>query len=207
MNSIKLGVSTRVHQTACWIGDRITDWTGYAAAKIPLQRAKEPRELTLDLPGYMQLNSYCCGAVTVAMVVRYFWPQTSFGRIYATVNPSPEYGAGITSVARALRTCRVYASRQRKLTFEQLCSAIHQNRPVLVAIHNPGAETDHWVVVYGYGRRPDRVFIACNGLPWFGSNRMARREFEGIWKPRGNGIICCKDRGNSRSSSKRPFSK
>jgi len=56
-NPIKNGVSRRVHQTACWIGDRIADWTGYAAAKIPLQRAKGTKEATLDVPGYMQLNS------------------------------------------------------------------------------------------------------------------------------------------------------
>ncbi len=206
-NPIKNGVSRRVHQTACWIGDRITDWTGYAAAKIPLERGKQPHEVTLDLPGYMQINSYCCGAVTVAMVVKYFWPQTSFGRIYASVNPSPECGAGRTSVARALRSCGVHVSRRHRLSFEQLCSAINQNRPVLAAIHNPGAEADHWVVVYGYGHRPDRVFIACNGLPWFRSNCVARREFERIWTPRGNGIICSKNRPASKYSPNRPFNK
>ena len=144
-NPIKNCVYSRVHHAACWIGDRITDWTGYAGAKIPLQRAKGQKEVTLDLPGYMQLNSYCCGAVTVAMVVKYFRPRMSFGQIYASVNPSPECGAGRTAVARALRTCGVRASRQHKLTFERLCSAIDQSRPVLVAIHNPGAEVDHWI--------------------------------------------------------------
>jgi len=204
---IKNGASKIVRQTAGWIGDRITDWTGYAATKIPLQQAKGQKEVTLDVPGYMQLNSYCCGAVTVAMVVKYFRPQMSFGQIYATVDPSPECGAGRTSVARALRTCGVHVSRQHRLTFEQLCSAIDQNRPVLAVIHNPGAEADHWVVVYGYGRRPNRVFIACNGLPWSRSNRVTRREFERIWTPRGNGIICSKNRPAPRSSPKRPFNK
>ena len=204
---IKNGASKIVRQTAGWIGDRITDWTGYAATKIPLQQAKGQKEVTLDVPGYIQLNSYCCGAVTVAMVVKYFRPQMSFGQIYATVNPSPECGAGRTSVARALRTCGVRASRQHKLTFEQLCLAIGQGRPVLVAIHNPGAEADHWVVVYGCGRRPDQVFIASNGLPWFRSNRVARREFERIWMPRGNGIICWKNRATSRPSSRPSLNK
>ncbi len=204
---IKNGASQIVHQTACWIGDRITDWTGYAAARIPLQRAKGQKEASLDLPGYIQLNSYCCGAVTAAMAVKYFRPQMSFGRIYATVNPSPECGAGRNSVARALRVCGLSVNCQHKLTFEQLCSAIDQSRPVLVAIHNPGAEADHWVVVYGYGRRPDRVFIACNGLPWFGSNRMARCEFERVWTPRGNGIICWKKPGRFTAPLKAPLNK
>src|SRR6266481_1969960 len=99
-NLAKKGVSKIAYQAACWIGDRITDWTGYAAMRVSLEHAKAPREVTLNLPGYMQLNSYCCGAVTVAMVVRFFRPQMSFGRIYATVDPSPEYGAGRACVGR-----------------------------------------------------------------------------------------------------------
>ena len=45
------------------------------------------KPLTLHLPGWVPLNSYCSGAVTVAMVVRFFLPQMSFGLIYETVNP------------------------------------------------------------------------------------------------------------------------
>ena len=44
-----------------WIGDWLTDWTGYAAIPVRLERASRPREITLPLPGYMQLNSYSCG--------------------------------------------------------------------------------------------------------------------------------------------------
>jgi len=46
----KNGASKIVHQTACWIGDRITDWTGYAALQMSLQRAKGSHEMTLDIP-------------------------------------------------------------------------------------------------------------------------------------------------------------
>jgi hypothetical protein len=77
-----------------WIGDWLTDWTGYAAIPVGLQQASRPREVTLDLPGYMQLNSYSCGAITAAMIVRYFRPRMSFSRIYAAVDPLPESGAG-----------------------------------------------------------------------------------------------------------------
>jgi hypothetical protein len=55
-----------------WIGDQLTDWTGLAAVRIPLQQGSHPREVTLDLPGYMQTNSYSCGAITAAMIIRYF---------------------------------------------------------------------------------------------------------------------------------------
>jgi len=39
---------------------------------------------------------------------------------------------------------------------------------------------------------PDRVFIAVNGVPWFNRNRIARSQFERIWKPPGNGLVCWK---------------
>src|SRR5258708_39780187 len=108
--------STSKKASSRWLGDRITDWSGYAAIRMSLEKAHRPRERTLDLPGYVQINSYCCAAVTAAMVVRYFRPQTSFGRIYATVNPSQEYGAGPGRVAKALRSCGLDVSRQHRLT-------------------------------------------------------------------------------------------
>ena len=108
------------------------------------------------------------------------------------MNPSREYGAGPGRVVKALRSCGMAAIPQHRLTFELVCSAIKQGTPILAIVHNPGAENSHWVVIYGFGRCPDRVFIAFNGLPWFGSNRIPRREFERIWSPRGNGIIVWK---------------
>jgi hypothetical protein len=167
---------------------------------MSVEKASKPRERTLELPGYVQINSYCCAAVTAAMVVRYFLPQMSFARIYAAVNPSPEYGAGPGRVTEALRSCGLAVIRYDRLTFEKVCASIKQRRPILAIIHNPGAENRHWVVIYGYGRFPDRVFIAFNGMPWICSNRMSRREFERIWSPRGNGIICWKKPGGVRPS-------
>src|SRR5689334_20186892 len=90
----RFGATRLITRLACRIGDRITDWTGYAAIRMSLEKASRPGERTLDLPGYVQINSYCCGAVTAAMVVRYFLPNMPFGRIYGAVNPSPDYGAG-----------------------------------------------------------------------------------------------------------------
>jgi hypothetical protein len=79
---------------------------------------------------------------------------------------------------------------QNDLTFDDLCAAIRDHSPVLVNVQNSGAVTDHWVVVYGYGRKPNRVFIATNGMPLITSNAIALRRFSRIWSPRGNGLIC-----------------
>jgi hypothetical protein len=66
------GVKRAVVNTAQWLGDQLTCWTGLAALRVPLERAPGPRTVTLDLPGYMQTNSYGCGAVAAVMVVRHF---------------------------------------------------------------------------------------------------------------------------------------
>ena len=150
---------------AYWIGDRITDWTGYAALSITLEQATRPREVTLGLPGYMQLNTYLCGAITAAMIVRYFRPRMSFARIYAAVDPLPASGANESQMIQALRSCGLRVGIRAQLRFRDLRNAIDRQRPVMVHIINPGAEYGHWVTVYGYGLRPDRVFLAINGRP------------------------------------------
>ena len=173
-----------------WIGDQLTDWTGLAAVRIPLQQGSHPREVTLDLPGYMQTNSYGCGAITAAMIVRYFRPHLTFARIYDAVNPLPDNGASTGKVVRGLRSCGLRVSQRTKLRFDDLRKAIDQGMPVMVVIHNPGATADHWVVAYGYSQRPNRVFLATNGPPWLDSNRISLGRFRRLWKPRGNGLIC-----------------
>ena len=59
-------------------GDTISDWTGYAATRVPLSRASGPDEVTLDLPGYAQLDSHGCGVVAGVMALKHFKPRASF---------------------------------------------------------------------------------------------------------------------------------
>ncbi len=175
-----------------WAGDWVTNWTGYAAIPVQLEQASRPREVTLQMPGYMQLNSYACGAITAAMIVRYFRPRMSFSRIYAAVNPHPENGVGERQVTRALRSCGLRVGIHTRLRFRDIRKAIDRNRPIMAHIINPGAEDGHWIAIYGYSLRPDRVFLAINGRPWDRPYRITRRQFERIWAPSGNGFICWK---------------
>ena len=123
------GPSRAVVGTAQWLGDQVTDWTGLAALRVPLERASGPRAVALDLPGYLQTNQF-----------------------------------------------------------------IKEGSPVLVVIRNPGADSRHWVVVYGYRRIPDQVYIANNGLPFFSRNRVSWSAFRKLWEPKGNRLVCSKDR-------------
>jgi hypothetical protein len=187
------GISRAVVGTAQWLGDQITDWTRLAALRVPLARASGHRAVTLDLPGYLQTNSYGCGAVAAVMVVRYFRPQMPFGAVYDAVAPLPEIGAQPRQVARAMRSCGLRVTARGRLQFSDLCQSMKEGSPVLVVIRNPGADSRHWVVVYGYRRIPDQVYLANNGLPFFTRNRVSLSAFRRLWEPKGNGLVCSKD--------------
>ena len=170
--------------------DKISEVTGYVATRVPLSRASGPNEVTLDVPGYAQLDTYCCGVVAGVMVVKYFRPRASFSQFHDRVDPKPEWGASTAKIARALRESGVRVKVRSGLAFADLRGAIDAGSPVIVSVQNPSAETGHWVVVYGYGRNPNRVFVATNGLPLFTRNAIPLQKFARIWRPRGNGLIC-----------------
>ncbi|MEN9575309.1 MAG: hypothetical protein RL514_3164 [Verrucomicrobiota bacterium] len=171
--------------------DTVSNWTGYTATRVPLRRASGPDEVTLDLPGYCQLDSYGCGAVAGIMVLKHFKPSVSFTTFNARVSPHPQNGTATRRLVRALRQSGLRVSERHDLTFADLCAAIDVGRPTLVVVHNPGVEDSHWVVVYGYGRKPNRVFLATNGFP-FVTNVVPLRRFARLWYPHGNGLVCAK---------------
>lgn len=171
--------------------DALSDWTDFVATRVPLRRASRAEEVTLDLPGYCQLDSFGCGAIAGVMALKHFQPRASFSAFYARVSPLPTNGTATYRLVRALRQSGLRVAERHALTFVDLCAAIDAGRPVLVVVHNPGSDSAHWVVVYGYGRNPSQVFLATNGLPWL-SNRMPLRKFTRIWAPPGNGLVCAK---------------
>ncbi len=185
------------------IGDKLSDLSGYAAVRVPLDRASGPNEVTLDLPGYAQVNSFCCGVVAGVMVLKHFRPSASFSRFYDRVNPKENFGAGTGKIARALRESGLRVKVRSGLIFDDLCAAIDDRSPIMVNVHNPGAEDDHWVVVYGYGREPNRVFIATNGMPVFKRNAIPLRKFARMWSPHGNGLVCERARPSARRAGRR----
>ena len=121
-------------QQAGRLADAVSDFTNYAAVRVPLQKASRPGEVTLDLTGYRQVNTFGCGAVAAAMVVRVLRPQISFERIHAAVDPTQQSGAGTMRVMRALRSLRVGVSRKTHLTFDEVCHAIDAGSPVMVSV-------------------------------------------------------------------------
>lgn len=177
--------------------DAVAGWTDCVATRVPLRRASSSDEVTLDLPGYCQLDSYGCGAAAGVMALKHFKPRASFSAFYARVSPHPENGTGTSRLLKALRQSGLRISERRDLSCPDLCAAIDAGSPVLVVVHNPGAADSHWVVVYGYGRKPNRVFLASNGLPLV-TNVILLQKFARIWSPHGNGLICAKAKRPAR---------
>ncbi len=184
--------------------DHISDLTGYAAVRVPLQTASRPGEVTLDFTGYRQVNSYACGAVASAMVVKYLRPQVSFEHIHAAVNPTQTSGAGTLRVIRALRLLQIGVSRKAKLTFDDISAAIEDGRPVLACVKTDEPDTHHWVVIYGYARRPNIVFVAGQGLPLIGKQRVTWQQFRRQWTPPGEGLVCWKANVHKSTRPARP---
>lgn len=170
----------------------ISNFTGYAALRLPLQRSRHDGELTLDVPGYQQLDDFSCGAVAAAMVVKCLRPQMSFERTYAAVDPCPENGTSTTRVLQGLRSLGIRVSRKTKLSFNDIGAALEAGRPIMVCVTTDDEETDHWVVIYGYGRRPNLVFVAGQGAPFLWGHRVDWPTFRRRWAPQGEGIVCWK---------------
>ena len=171
--------------------DALSDWTDCVATRVPLRRASGPDEVTLDLPGYCQLDSYGCGAIAGVMALKHFKPRASFTTFYARVSPHPENGTATYRLIRALSQSGLRVSERHDLSFADLCAAIDAGTPVIVVVHNSGEEDSHWLVVYGYGRKPNRVFLATNGFPMV-TNVVLLRRFAQLWSPPGNGLVCAK---------------
>jgi len=188
-------MSNPLHHLGTSVLDQISAFTGYAATRVPLQQATTPNEVTLKLPGYRQLDSYSCGAIAVAMVTKFLRPAVSFERCYTTVNPQPRTGAGTQRVLRALRSLGLKVLHRHHLTFAALRAAIDAGCPVLVCVQTAEPHIDHWVVLYGYGQRPNLVFIAGQGLPFLSRQRMSWSDFRQQWTPRGVGLVCWKTAG------------
>lgn len=189
------------------IADAVSEFTGYAAVRVPLQKASRPGEVTLEFTGYRQVNTYACGAVASAMVVKFLRPQVSFERIHAAVDPTEESGAGTLRVTRALRSLRIGVSRKANLMFDDIITAIEAGCPVLVCVKTGDPDTHHWVVIYGYGRRPNIVFVAGQGLPFIGKQRVTWLQFRRQWATPGEGLVCWKANVRNPARPSRPSKK
>ena len=88
------------------------------------------------------------------MAVRYFLPNTDSTRLYRMIGTDID-GTYPTNLINGLRSSGLSVGRINDLSFGKIRTAINKGMPLIVDV-----KRDHWVLIYGYGIGPNRVFIA-----------------------------------------------
>jgi len=171
--------------------DYYVDRTGVAIIEECLKHPTSGDVVTLDVPGYCQTQDFTCGFVAGMMVTHSIYPNRSIDRFYRLCNPHKVYGMGTQKLAGALRKNGVAVGIRDDLNHCSIRNAIDSGYPIITCVHTGDEEIDHWVVIYGYGVRPNRVFLAGNGFPYLNRKEYDFKFFSSeLWAPKGNGLIC-----------------
>ena len=140
--------------------DVIAETTGWRVIPDRLAHPRSKNVCTLDVPGYRQLESYTCGFAAGLIVLHTFYPRRSIRRLFDLVGSDYNYGTQNSTLVKSLRASGVGVGHRDDLTFAKICRAIDDGFPIITLVGSTDPEVEHWVVLYGYGRKPNRVFIA-----------------------------------------------
>lgn len=177
--------------------DTLAALTGIRLVRDPLIHPDEQGVCTLDITGYRQTDSYSCGFSVAAMVVHTFHPRRSLPRLWNLVNPHPEKGTGDRALVKAIKASRIGVKERRDLGFNGIRKIIDEGFPIITVVETGDPEIAHWILIYGYGVNPSRVFIAGEGIPYFDiffgrkNKEIKWSEFErSRWWRKGHGYVC-----------------
>lgn len=140
--------------------DYLSGLTGVHVMESNLPSARNDNEVTLDVRGFRQTDTYSCGASAGFSVVSTFHPEVDFDDFYEVLRPKPGAGVNAQNLCRALRRFKVGFKTREYMSFEQIAKSIDDGFPIIVGRLTEHGE-DHWSVVYGYGREPKSVFLIC----------------------------------------------
>ena len=119
------------------------------------QALGDPTATTLDLPGYRQVRGYTCGYACTLMVLRYFGADVHGEELFRRLGTGPD-GTRQNAIVRELRDCGVSVNVRYDVDFDRVRTAIDRGK-IVIGYHHPA---EHWVVLYGYGVEPGRVYVA-----------------------------------------------
>ncbi len=149
----------------------------------------------LEIPGYRQIESYTCGFVAGAMILHTFHPGASLKKFFDQCRPDRDTGLQQNRLVRSLRTNGIGVGERHNLDFESIAATLDEGYPIITLTKTSRSDEVHWVVIYGYGRKPNRVFIAGEGLPLI-NNLTGQKEIpwsrfsRSKWAERGYGLVC-----------------
>ena len=117
-------------------------------------KPKDSNCMVIPITGYRQLQSYTCGYCCALMASRYFVPGISSDKLYRLIGIDHD-GVCASGLIRGLRKTGMSVGKLYNLSFGKIRNAIDKNKLLII-----GVKRDHWVLVYGYGVKPNRIFVA-----------------------------------------------
>lgn len=176
-------------------GKAVDDLSKLTGIWVLVDRLSHPNSddvITLDVPGYRQANTFSCGVVAGLMVLHTFHPSRSKDRFYRRVDPCPKIGTDTAQLVRALRQSRIGVDVRYDLSWDRVYRNVSNGYPIITVVKTGNEDVEHWVVIYGVGKKPNRVFIAANGYPWIARRDYRWKAFCSLWPPgeKGFGLVC-----------------
>jgi ABC-type bacteriocin/lantibiotic exporter with double-glycine peptidase domain len=133
------------------------------------------------LRAYRQVRDYTCGFASALTVLhafrRYVAPEALYDRL-----GTDRTGTRQSAIVRELRAEGLSAIVRYDLEFDDIARHVDQGSLLIVYHYN----LEHWMVVFGYARGPDRLLLAD---PWPGHRTEHRWDDYGP-KLGGFGIVC-----------------
>jgi Papain-like cysteine protease AvrRpt2 len=152
------------------------------------------------IPRVHQLDEHSCGFLAALVVAQYFDPSVTVRDVLEAVprgwQPSPQWGLSGHKLARTLAKFGIECPNREGLGWRKLLKLTTEGHPVIVTVHPDGWLCDHWTVVRGLKDRSRKILLSnpapkgyeYDGLAKDGS--MSWSDFNGIWSPRGAGLVC-----------------
>lgn len=110
---------------------------------------------TLPLCGYRQARDYTCGFASTLMVLHYFAAKVPALELFRRLGTGRD-GTRQSAIVRELRAAGLRANVRYDMDFARVCRMIDHNKLIIGYL----GDVEHWVVIYGYGRDPERVYVA-----------------------------------------------
>ncbi len=111
--------------------------------------------MTLPVPGYRQARNYCCGFAATLMVLRHFERDLAGEALFDSLGTAQD-GTGQAAIVRVLRTQGVRANLRYDMDFDRIVANLYSGKVLIGYL----ADEEHWIVMYGFGRNPERIFVA-----------------------------------------------
>ena len=132
-----------------------------AAPFYPPAPHADPNVRTRPIRAYAQVRGYTCGFASALTVLHSFQRNVPPRDLYKRLGTNRE-GTGQTAIVRELRNAGVSANLRYDMKFAALRRSIDAGK-LIIGYHH---RVEHWVVIYGYGLDPERVFVADPVIEW-----------------------------------------